>query len=362
MADGNLQPRIMRQTAGRALFIAADGACYIARKYDILASNDWGTTWRLDCRVPPSGWKPWVAAVRPFARLLRYNIQAFQVLEDGTRLAVARDGIYRAGPGEIEMTRVFAYTRGSRPINLCADGPRVLFGEYGDGFGDSEIFLYVSEDFGRSWQIAYRFPPRNIRHVHNVIFDARENHYWVLVGDFDSQPGIGALSKDLTHIDWLSRGNLELRAVGAIVTPECLYYGMDSDRERNFIIRLEKRTGKMTKLLEVEGSSLYAATFGQVHVISTCVEPNPACPAQECALYVSRDGDRWQRMLPHRKDSFNPWLFQFGCLVLPYSYCSQSRGMFSGQAVVGAHNKATLLDFSGSGILNPSAGPPDANA
>jgi hypothetical protein len=345
MHDRISQPQITQQTAGRALYIAADGKCYIARKYDVFTSIDGGTHWELDCRVPPSGWKHWAASFSPLSRLLRYNIQAFQVLSDGSRLAVARDGIYRAGPAEVEMRKVFSYVRGSRPINLCANGSRVLFGEYGDGFGDSEIFLYVSDDFGKTWEICYRFPPRDIRHVHNIIFDARENHYWALVGDFNRQPGIGALSKDLKTIDWLLRGSPESRAVGAIVTPECLYYGMDSDRERNFIIRLEKKSGKMTRLLEVEGSSLHAATFGQVHVISTCVEPNPACPSRECSLYVSRDGERWDRMLVHRKDLFNPWLFQFGCLVLPYSYCSRSIGMFSGQAVGGAHNMVSLLSF-----------------
>jgi hypothetical protein len=345
MAVEDLQPRVVGQTAGRALFIAPDGKCYISRKYEIFSSDDWGATWRLDCRVPTSGWKPWVAAVSPLSRLLRYNIQAFQVLEDGSRLAVARDGIYRAAAAEEEMTRVFAYTRGSRPLNLCADGPRILFGEYGDDFSGSEVFLYVSEDFGRSWQIGYRFPRGEIRHIHNILFDAGENHYWVLVGDFDRQPGIGALSKDLKHIEWLTRGTHASRAVGAIITPDCLYYGMDSDSDRNFIIRLEKQSGKASKLQELEGSSLYAATFGSVHVISTCVEPNPACPSRECSLYVSRDGDRWDRILPHRKDFLNPSLFQFGCLVLPYSYCDQSRGMFSGQAVAGAHDKLALLAF-----------------
>lgn len=262
-------------------------------------------------------------------------------------MAVVRDGIYRAAPGEKEMTRVFAYTRGSRPLNLCAEGPRVLFGEYdgGESLKGSEIFLYVSEDFGRSWQIGYRFPPGDIRHVHNILIDTAENHYWVLVGDFDRQPGIGALSKDLKHIEWLTRGGQESRAVGAIITPDCLYYGTDSDREKNYIVRLDKQSGKTEKLQEVEGSSLYATSFGPVHLISTCVEPNPACPSRECALYASRDGAHWERILPHRKDFLNPLLFQFGCLVLPFSRTNRPRGMFSGQALTGAHNRVTLLNF-----------------
>jgi hypothetical protein len=328
------------------LYIGRDGRCYVARRYDIYASDDWGTTWRLDCRVPARGWKAWAAKTSSLAkRLLRYYLAAFQVLDDGTRVAVARDGLYRAGPGEIDMTRVFSITRGSRPLNLTADGARLLFGEYGDGFGSSEVFLYVSEDRGRTWEVCYRFPPGNIRHVHNIAVDPWDGHYWVLVGDYDSQPGIGALSKDLRTIDWLIRGVLNSRAVGVIVRPDCLLYGTDSDQNRNYIMRLEKQSGRLACIQEVEGSSLYAAKFGPVHAISTCVEPNPACPSQECALYISRNGDAWQRVQPHRKDRHHPELFQFGTLALPYSYYDQPRGMFSGQAVVGAHNRVRLLEF-----------------
>jgi hypothetical protein len=341
----NYQPDILRQMPGRALYISPEGRCFISRKYEILSSDDWGQSWRLDCCVPDSGWQSWASNFQPFSRLLRHNIQAFRILEDGSRLAVARNGIYRAASGETEMTRVFTYTRGSRPLNLCVDGPRAIFGEYGDDYSQTEVFLYVSEDYGVSWEKGFRFPRGDIRHVHNIIFDPRENHYWVLVGDFGRQPGIGVLSKDLKNIDWLIRGGYEARAVGAINMPDCLYYGTDSDRERNFIIRLEKQSGKLTKVLEIEGSSLYATSFGPVHVISSCVEPNPSCTSRECSLYVSSDGDRWDRILPHRKDMLSPVLFQFGCLVLPYSYYPKPRGMFSGQAVSGAHNKTTMLSF-----------------
>jgi hypothetical protein len=108
---------------------------------------------------------------------------------------------------------------------------------------------------------------------------------------------------------------------------------------------LDKRSGKLDILREIGGSSLYAANFGPVCAISTCVEPNPACPSRECSLYISRDGDCWERTLPHRKDILHTVLFQFGCLVLPYSYCNRARGMFSGQAVTGAHDLTTLLDY-----------------
>jgi hypothetical protein len=337
--------KIAGGTGGRALFIAAGGRCYISRRYQIFRSDDWGQSWQLDCRVPASGWKSYASLASLGARLLRYYIGALQVLGDGSRVAVARDGLYRAGPGESQMTRTFKVTRGSRPLHLGADGTRLLFGEYGDGYEKTEVLVYVSEDSGRSWDVAYRFPAGDIRHVHNIVHDPWNNHYWIMVGDFGHQPGIGALSKDLRNIDWVVRGNQESRVVSPIVNEDNLVYGMDSDYAENFIVRLDKQSGKMTKLLKIEGSSLYSARFGSTSVISTCVEKNPACPSRECSLYLSRDGDAWNRIETHQKDWYNYILFQFGTLVLPYVYCDRSKGMYSGQAVVGGHNSVRMLDF-----------------
>jgi hypothetical protein len=341
----DVQYRIVGRTPGRPLLIAPDGALYVARRYEVYRSDDRGATWRLDCFVPARGWKPLAARVRLGARLLRYYIAALQVLPDGSRVAVARDGIYRAGPGATAMTCTFRYTRGSRPLNLAADGDRLIFGEYGD-LDDCEVRIYVSEDGGRTFDVGYQFPRGDIRHVHNVLADPHRNHYWVFAGDFGPQSGIAAWSKDMKAFDWINRGSLECRTVGAVNLPDRFVYGTDSDRERNFIVTMEKQSGRMERLLEVEGSSLYAASFGPVHAISTCVEPNPACPSRDCFLYVSRNAADWQRLLTHRKDGCHFKYFQFGTLVLPYAYHGQPFGMYSGQAVEHEDDRVSLLEFS----------------
>ena len=277
---------------------------------------------------------------------MRHNISAFQVLADGSRVAVARDGLYRAEPGEVQMTKYYSITRGSRPLNFCADGSRIIFGEYGDDYSNLEVLLYLSEDGGRTFDVCHTFPRGSIRHVHNVVFDPYLDHYWVFVGDFNDQPGIGAMSKDLKTLEWIRRGGQTSRIVQAIIKPDCMLYGTDSEIDRNYIIRMDKQSGQIQQILEVEGSSLYAAAFGSVLAISTCVEPSPHRITRECAMYLSRDGDNWHKTLIYQKDRYHHNLFQYGTLVLPYCNCQQPVGMFSGQAVVGAHNKVKLLDFS----------------
>jgi hypothetical protein len=339
-----LQVRITGGTSGRALYVGRGGEVYVARRYQIYRSDDWGGTWRLDSFVPGRGWEPLVTKSRLGARLLRYDIAAFQVLGDGSRIAVARDGLYRAEPGALRMSRVFRISRGSRPLNLAIDGSRVLFGEYGN-LDAYEVFLYISEDGGKTFHVGYRFPKGDIRHIHNVLVDPHHDGYWVLVGDYGRHPGIASLSKDMQTLEWLNRGSQQHRAVAAIIQPDCLIYGTDSDCQQNAIVSVDKRSGRVHELREIEGCSLYATTFGDVQVISTGVMPGLVGNSNECSLYASRDGARWERLLVHRKDRYHTKYFQLGTIVLPYAYHTQPRGMYSGQAVEGMDDRVSFLDL-----------------
>lgn len=344
MSD-NMDITITGKCPGRALYVGHHGEQYVARRYAIYRSTDSGATWQQDCYIPASGWRPIAALGRLGVRLLRFYIAALQIVADGSRVAVAQDGVYYAEPADTRMTRTFRITRGSRPLNLTVDGNRVIFGEYGSGYESSEVAIYVSEDGGRTFDVGYRFPKSDIRHVHNVQVDPDGKGYWVFVGDHGRQPGIGLLSRDMRTMDWLCRGRQRARIVSAIIEPDCFVCGTDSDCERNFIVRIDKQSGRIDDLLEVEGSSLYSTRFGPVRLISTCVEPNPACSSRECALYASVNGEDWKRAAVFQKDRYHPTYFQFGTLVLPYSHSPQPRGMFSGQAVKGLDNTVAFVDF-----------------
>lgn len=333
------------KTYGRALLMSDTGSLYVSRGYLIHRSDDGGRTWILDCRVQSKGWKPVVSQIALGARLLRFNIQALQVLPDGSRVAVARDGIYRADAGDVEMRRTWAVSRGSRPINLSVDGNRLLFGEYGGTEMDQvQVRVYCSEDGGKRFDPVYEFPKGDVHHLHNVVVDRYANHYWVLAGDHGKTPGIGILSKDFRNFDWAERGSQMVRAVNVLARPDCLIYGSDSELESNYIVRFDKKTGRCDRVMPLEGSSLYAADFGEQGFISTCVEPSQISKGTYSSLYGSVDGENWTRKTSFRKDGWNAKLFQFGLIVLP---CVQNRqptcGMFSGQALSGNHDKVSIF-------------------
>jgi hypothetical protein len=332
---------------GRALYTADDGGLYISRGYEIFRSGDQGASWELDCFVPDRGWQSLPASCALGRRLFRRYIQTFQVASDGSRIAVARDGIYRADRDEIRMRRRFTLTRGSRPLNLCVDGCRVLFGEYGDGLRNPGPRLYLSADCGRTYDVIREFPTDDIRHIHNVVLDPFTGDYWVLAGDFGAQPGVGILSRNGKNFDWLARGKQVFRAVSVLVGEEYLTYGTDSSTEPNCIGRLHKKTGGFEKLRDTEGSSLYAGRCGGTWLISTCVEPNPAAPARTCSLYASRDGMVWNPLAAYRKDGFHAVYFQFGTLVLPSSAPHGGVTIFSGQALAGFHDRCRVIRLAG---------------
>ncbi len=337
---------VVATSCGRALYVSAEGFLYISRKYTVFRSCDRGKTWQVDSVLPVESWKSSLARFHLSARLLREYVAALIVLSEGTRVAIARDGIYRAAPGVTVMTRTFKFPAGWRPLNLAVDdGDRVLFGEYGANPQRREIFIYASDDLARSFHPAFKFAAGDVRHVHNIIFDPFGDQFWILVGDVGREPGVGVLSKDLLTVSWVDRGHQKVRAVGALVEKDCLIYGTDSEVQENYIVRLEKSSGKLLPLRGTEGSSLYAAKFGGVGVISTCVEPSRVNKSKTATAYLAVAERQWNPLVSFQKD-FWPALFQFGTIVLPFSHYDGPLGMLSGQALTGADNKVFVLDFA----------------
>lgn len=348
MRNGGQAGAVIATTCGRALYVSAKGVLYISRGYKVYRSGDWGKTWQVDSVLSVEGWKSSLARFQLSARLLRQYVAALVVLSDGTRVGIARDGIYRAAPGDSVMTCTFRPPTGWRPLNLTVDnGDRVIFGEYGANPQRREIFIYASDDLARSFHPAFKFKAGDIRHVHNVIFDPFWDQFWVMVGDVGHEPGVGVLSKDLSTVTWIDRGHQRVRAVGALVERDCLIYGTDSEVQENYIIRLEKRSGKLSPLRGTEGSSLYATRFGGVGIISTCVEPSRVNKSKVATAYLAIEDCQWNPLISFRKDFWPAGLFQFGTIVLPYSHYDGSLGMLSGQALSGADNKVFVIDVTG---------------
>lgn len=351
-ASTAVSPRGMRETSntaalavrrirrGRAVRIERDGTLYLGHRNRIFESRDDGASWRLAATIPCAPWRSLAGRCRLAARLLRHEVRALVRLTDGTLVAANRQGVFRAALGETQMSPSRIDDRDgpvAPPLTISVGpGDRVIWSEYkSEPYHGRPVRVYASDDGGRSFEVAHVFAPGDILHLHNLIHDPRENVYWILSGDWDGEPGIGRMSADLARVAWLHRGKQDYRAVEMFDFGDHLLYATDSDLAPNALMRLDKATGAVTRLRELEGSCIYACRFGGIFALSTTVELSKVNRSQEAALYLSRDGDQWQRVYAAPKDAWHRIYFQFGSLVLPRGASERETIFLSGQAVRG---------------------------
>lgn len=331
---------IRSEVRGRALHLGRDGNVYGCVRQTIIQSTDCGRTWKPVTQIPGRGIRRVLGTTRLGARLARYEVRACVQLEGGGFVASNRENVFFAKPGEAVM-RPTRMDVGQQPLSppMCVyAGPdnRVIWGEYDsrDRHG-KPVRVFVSDDGGATHDVAYVFEGGSILHVHNFLFDARLDKYWILVGDKKHEPGIGLMSRDCREIEWVGRGSQVFRAVEVFDFGDRLVYGTDTELEPNRIVSLDKSSGKVREIQPIEGSCIYACRFGKYYAITTSVEPSGVNRSRMAALYLSTDGENWARVFQAEKDRWHPIYFQFGSIVLPRGESTDDTIVFSGQALAG---------------------------
>ena len=342
--------REIHRSRGRAVRICRNGTLYACRGYDLVVSRDHSATWFPAGRLPCKTSRRLAARFRPAARLLRHEIRALGVLSGGGLIAASREGVYFSMPGKTEMKPATIEAGGQTPYPpmTLTVGPndRILWGEYNSKTAHGNpVRLYVSDDRGRTYRIARVFEGGSILHLHNLVYDAGLKKYRVLAGDHNHEPGIGLLDEDLSGFDWLVKGEQRYRAVEVFDFGDRLIYGIDSEKERNAIVSLDKRSGKVERLVELEGSVIYSARFGRWYAMSTTVEPSAVNPSRSASLWLSRDGDKWTQVYTAEKDGWEARYFQYGSIVLPRGESDDDTILFSGQALRGIDGRLIAAKF-----------------
>jgi hypothetical protein len=328
---------------GRAIFVESDGTLYVSRGYTIWRSKDDGLTWSRLATIPVRGVRRLGITCRLAARLLRYETKCMTRLSDGSLVAANRQWVYFLPPGGGRMRPAVIDDAGPafRPPMTITAGPadRVLWGEYNSALHRNPVRIFVSDDRGATYRVARVFEPGEILHVHSLVYDASSEHYWVMTGDFDAEPGIGRLSADLREFEWVRKGEQQVRAVEVFDLGDRLVYGTDTQLEPNAVVCFDKATGEVKRLVELDGSCIYACRFGGIYALSTTVEPSTVNQSSQAGLWISRDGETWRCVLRARKDRWNLKYFQYGSIVLPRGASDRESILFSGQALVGYDNR-----------------------
>jgi len=218
---------------------------------------------------------------------------------------------------------------------------RILWSEYSGNPERREMRVFVSDDGGQTFQVGYVFSAGEIRHVHNIIYDAALGQYWILTGDFGDEAGFALLSGDLTRLEWVVRGGQHVRGVNAFDFGNRFVFGKDTEKVRNAIMWLDKSTGAVERMQELEGSCIYSCRFGGVYCLTTTVEPSQVNLGTEAQMWISRDGDHWTKVFEATRDRWCGKYFQYGSLILPRCLGSDSDTiLFSAQSLKGIDGKA----------------------
>ena len=326
----------------RAHLIDPNGIVHASRGYTLLSSNDFGASWAPGPSIRPSLSE---SMVRPFnlgIRLLRGGIHGLTITDDGSLVAIARKGIWRAPTGENQMRRVFRIDRGSRPLNLCSvPGGILCFGEYFANRGREALHIYGSWDNGKTFEPVYTFPSGSVRHIHGLFHDPFRHGIWILTGDESDESRFLFASEDFQQVDVvLQQGQLS-RAVIVVIHPDGLYYGTDTPLEQNYLCFYEESTSSLHRLGQLPSSCFSSCRVGDKMYFECVAEPSEVNADRTVSLWALRGDGEMGLHASWERDYWPAPLFQFGRMSLARGPNPSPYLFASGTAVQGADN--TLL-------------------
>lgn len=292
---------------------------YASRGYALLSAraDDPQITWKSVGWFRPQWWRTLTSRNPLSFRLFRDGFHALAVDRSGNLVAAVPGALVTLRRGETEFQVSHRIQRGIRPLHIVAtpDG-RMFWGEYFDNPARDEVHVYGSADGGLTWEVAYTFGVRSIRHVHSIVWDPWERCLWVFTGDYGRECRILRASPDFAGVDEAIAGNQQARAVGAIITEEGLFFASDTPLEQNFIYHMD-RQDRVRRLNAIPSSSIYACRNTAGMFFSTMVEPSEINRSKDVVILGSPDGYEWTALSSWRKDRWPMKFCQYGNAFLP---------------------------------------------
>ena len=267
-------------------------------------------------------------------RFMRAEVNGLYYLSDGSRLTIARKGIFRCEFGSKKFYKCFDIKRGSRPMNLSVTPTgEIYFGEYFANMGKSAVHIYTSKDGGKSWSVAYTFAEGSINHIHGLYWDKYTESIWVVTGDRENECIIGYTKDGFKTLNIVFQGGQEYRSCVLFFYPDSVVYATDSQYIKNEIKRFNRTTREISVMQAVQGSVIKGVQCGDMLLISTAVEPSDVNLDKSAYVWTSADGTNWQQIYQDAKDCL-PSIFQFALFEAPQYYTPTPKyAVFSGRAV-----------------------------
>ena len=248
-------------------------------------------------------------------RLARANISHVLPLIDNSLLVFFDHKIYKLDHNGIQSEYYIESCR--RPVNIYYNYStgRILWGDYLIG-NNNRINIYESKDLGKSWDILYTFPRGVIRHVHNIVFDNHNRHFWVLTGDNNQESGIWK-TEDFKDLEPFLVGSQSYRSMSIIPTPEGIIIPTDAEYSANYIQFYSFKDQAISVLQKLNGSAFFAAKINDYYFVSTVYEPNSVTKHKFAEMWYSKNITDWTKVLRFKKDIFPTKLFRYPSIKIP---------------------------------------------
>ena len=217
---------------------------------------------------------------------------------------------------------------------LKVDDRTLIFGEYGSNPDRSEVPVYKSNDGGQSWTIVYQFPKGKIRHIHGCYWDKYEEKVWIFTGDFKGE--CLAINTDINFntATFLGDGTQQWRTINAFFEKDYIYWGMDSELEKSYMMEYNRHTKTLRKMTLFQGPIWYLKrTTDGVYLASTSNEVGPGVLDNYAYVYASLDCMNWDPILKFKKDLFPKNYFKYGSISFPDGPQSSKKFYISGEGL-----------------------------
>lgn len=280
-------------------------------------------------------------------RIFRAEITNFYRLDNDIDFLIAKKAIYKREQKSSEFRKCLNLKRGSKPLNLCITPEnKIYFGEYFSNVKKDEVYIYCSNNLGRSWDIAYTFQSGEINHIHGIFYDKYTDYIWFCTGDLNNECKIGYTQNHFKTITILFEGNQNFRTCNLFFYKDYVIFATDSQYIINNIFYFNREQKKAIPIKEIQGSSIKGSQNSQFSILSTTVEPSKINTDKFSYVWYSNNGLEWKQIIKLKKDSL-PHYFQFGCVEFPKfdNKYNINKIVISGRALKNYDNKTLIIDL-----------------
>lgn len=290
------------------------------------------------CEIPSSYREKFFSKFRLFSRIFRLQFRCALNVHDKFVLLVVRNEIWRVNLETCEIVLDFAIPDNRTALYLTLienkndHSSKVMFGEYFSNPNKGIVRVWGAElDSNSDWNILHEFEHDKINHIHNIIYDQKNDNLYILTGDFGDGAGIWVSNSELKDVVPMVRGKQVYRACWALVKENGLTYATDTQLEKNSICRLVD--GHLTRAETIEGSSIYFGKSISSFYFSTTVEPGEPSGnflvdifsrklgsgvlSEKSNIYSLVDKNTISLEFQGVKDMLPPRLAQFGSFMFP---------------------------------------------